>query len=47
MTFLFLINLPIPFEIEYKNFIMGAKEYVKADPKVFYFKLVEAGDWRS
>jgi hypothetical protein len=25
------------FEIEYKNFIMGAKEYVKADEKVFCF----------
>ena len=34
-----------PFEIEYKNFIMGAKEYVKADDKgVLYLKLVEAGD---
>jgi hypothetical protein len=45
MTFLFLINLPIPFEIEYKNFIMGAKEYVKADDKgVLFLKLVEAGD---
>ena len=34
-----------PFEVSYKNFIMGAKEYVKADPKgVLYLKLVEAGD---
>jgi hypothetical protein len=32
------------FEIEYKNFIMGAKEYVKADQKVFCFKTGEAGD---
>jgi len=34
-----------PFEVEYENFILGAKEYVKADPKgVLYLKLVEAGD---
>lgn len=34
-----------PFEVHYKNFIMGAKEYVKPDPKgSLYFKLVEAGD---
>ena len=34
-----------PFKVEYVNFIMGAKEYVKADPKgTLYFKLVEAGD---
>ena len=34
-----------PFEVKYKNFILGAKEYVKADPKgVLYLKLVEAGD---
>lgn len=34
-----------PFEIEYQNFIMGAKEYIKADAKgVLYLKLVEAGD---
>jgi cytochrome c-type biogenesis protein CcsB len=33
------------FEVEYKNFIMGAKEIVKPDPNgVLYFKLVEAGD---
>jgi cytochrome c-type biogenesis protein CcsB len=33
------------FEIEYEEFIMGAKEYVKADPSgVLYMKLVEAGD---
>lgn len=33
-----------PFEVHYKNFIMGAKEYVKPDPKgSLYFKLVEAG----
>ncbi|MBC5838375.1 cytochrome c biogenesis protein CcsA [Flavobacterium muglaense] len=34
-----------PFEVEYENYIMGAKEYVKPDPKgVQYLKLVEAGD---
>ncbi|MDG2433842.1 MAG: cytochrome C biogenesis protein, partial [Flavobacterium sp.] len=34
-----------PFEVEYKNYIMGAKEIVKPDPKgILYFKLVEAGD---
>jgi cytochrome c-type biogenesis protein CcsB len=34
-----------PFEVKYENFIMGAKEYVKPDPKgSLYFKLVEAGD---
>ena len=34
-----------PFEVEYKSFIMGAKEIVKPDPNgVLYFKLVEAGD---
>ena len=34
-----------PFEVEFKNFIMGAKEIVKPDPTgVLYFKLVEAGD---
>jgi cytochrome c-type biogenesis protein CcsB len=33
------------FEVKYQNFIMGAKEYVKPDPKgSLYFKLVEAGD---
>ncbi|MFM2369976.1 MAG: hypothetical protein RL619_2293, partial [Bacteroidota bacterium] len=33
------------FEVKYKNFIMGAKEYIKPDPKGFlYFKIVEAGD---
>ena len=33
------------FEVKYENFIMGAKEYVKPDPKgSLYFKLVEAGD---
>jgi cytochrome c-type biogenesis protein CcsB len=33
------------FEVHYQNFIMGAKEYVKADPKgSLYLKLVEAGD---
>lgn len=35
----------IPFEIRYKNFIMGAKEVVKEDPNgTFYLKLVESGD---
>jgi cytochrome c-type biogenesis protein CcsB len=34
-----------PFEVKYENFIMGAKEYVKPNPKgSLYFKLVEAGD---
>jgi cytochrome c-type biogenesis protein CcsB len=34
-----------PFKVEYQNFIMGAKEYIKPDPKGnLYFKLVEAGD---
>jgi hypothetical protein len=33
------------FEVKYKNFIMGAKEYIKPDPKGFlYMKIVEAGD---
>jgi len=33
------------FEVKYENFIMGAKEYIKPDPKgSLYFKLVEAGD---
>lgn len=35
----------IPFEIAYKDFIMGAKETIKEDPSgVFYLKLVESGD---
>ena len=34
-----------PFEVQFQNYIMGAKEYVKPDPKgTLYFKLVEAGD---
>ena len=34
-----------PFEVEYGNFIMGAKEYIKPDPKgILYLKIVEAGD---
>lgn len=34
-----------PFEVEYENFIMGAKEYIKPDPKGNVFlKIVEAGD---
>ena len=34
----------IPFEISYENFILGAKEIVKPDPKGnVYLKLVEAG----
>ena len=33
------------FEVKYKIFIMGAKEYIKPDPKgSLYFKIVEAGD---
>ena len=33
------------FEVDYQNFIMGAKEYVKPDPKgIQYLKIVEAGD---
>ncbi|MDI1304815.1 MAG: cytochrome c biogenesis protein CcsA [bacterium] len=33
------------FEVKYKNFIMGATEYIKPDPKgSLYFKIVEAGD---
>ncbi|SHG19280.1 cytochrome c-type biogenesis protein CcsB [Flavobacterium segetis] len=33
------------FDVEYQNFIMGAKEYIKADPKgILFLKLVEAGD---
>ncbi|TDD97502.1 cytochrome c biogenesis protein [Flavobacterium cellulosilyticum] len=33
------------FEVKYENFIMGAKEIIKPDPKgVLYLKLVEAGD---
>ncbi|KDN54592.1 cytochrome c biogenesis protein CcsA [Flavobacterium seoulense] len=33
-----------PFEVKYKNFIMGAKEYVKPDANgILYMKLVEAG----
>jgi len=33
------------FEVQYQNFIMGAKEYIKANPKgSLYLKLVEAGD---
>ncbi len=34
-----------PFEISYKNFIMDAKETVKADVKgILYLKMVESGD---
>jgi cytochrome c-type biogenesis protein CcsB len=34
-----------PFEVTYENFIMGAKEMIKPDPKgTLYLKLVEAGD---
>jgi cytochrome c-type biogenesis protein CcsB len=33
------------FKVEYKNFILGAKEVIKPDPKgILYFKIVEAGD---
>ncbi len=35
----------IPFKVEYENFILGAKEYVKPDNKGdLYLKLVEAGE---
>jgi cytochrome c-type biogenesis protein CcsB len=35
----------IPFEIEYKNFVLDAKETIKADEKgETYLKLVESGD---
>lgn len=35
----------IPFEVTYDNFIMGAKEYIKPDPKgILYLKIVEAGE---
>lgn len=35
----------IPFEIEYKDFIMGAQEAIAEDPNGIYFlKLVESGD---
>ncbi|MGL2986035.1 cytochrome c biogenesis protein CcsA [Flavobacterium sp. RSSA_27] len=35
----------IPFEVKYENFIMGAKEYIKPDPKgILYLKIVEAGE---
>ena len=34
-----------PFKIEYENFIMGAKEYIKTDSNgLTYLKIVEAGD---
>lgn len=34
-----------PFEIEYKDFIIGATEEIKPDPKgVLYLKMVESGD---
>ena len=34
-----------PFEVEYKDFVMGAKETIKADEKgTLYLKLVEAGE---
>ena len=33
-----------PFKVKYDNFIMGAKEVIKPDPKgILYLKLVEAG----
>ena len=33
------------FKVEYKNFILGAKEIIKPDTKgTLYFKIVEAGD---
>lgn len=34
-----------PFEVEYENFIMGAKEYIKPDRTgTLFLKIVEAGD---
>ncbi|RDI54936.1 cytochrome c biogenesis protein CcsA [Flavobacterium glaciei] len=34
-----------PFEVDYENFIMGAKEFIKPDPKgTVFLKIVEAGD---
>jgi hypothetical protein len=34
-----------PFEVEFKDFVMGAKETIKEDPKgIYYIKMVEAGD---
>ena len=34
-----------PFEVEYQEFIMGAKEYIKEDANgIVYLKIVEAGD---
>jgi cytochrome c-type biogenesis protein CcsB len=34
-----------PFKVEYQNFIMGAKEYIKPDSNgIVYLKIVEAGD---
>nr|WP_315166050.1 cytochrome c biogenesis protein CcsA [uncultured Flavobacterium sp.] len=34
-----------PFEVEYENFIMGAKEYIKPNPNgTVFLKIVEAGD---
>ena len=34
-----------PFEVEYENFIMGAKEYIKPDRNgTLFLKIVEAGD---
>ena len=33
------------FEVEYENFIMGAKEYIRPDAKgILYLKIVEAGE---
>ncbi|MCP1994269.1 cytochrome c biogenesis protein CcsA [Flavobacterium sp. HSC-61S13] len=35
----------IPFEVEYKDYIMGATEEIQADEKgVFFLKMVESGD---
>ncbi len=34
-----------PFKVDYENFVMGAKEVIKPDPKgIVYLKIVEAGD---
>lgn len=35
----------IPFEVNYKDFVMGATESIKEDPKgILYLKMVESGD---
>ena len=35
----------VPFELSYENFVMGATESIKEDPKgILYLKMVESGD---